>query len=304
MKFMEFYGFKRLELQDRYKLIQYYGIANIEECNHNVINNYMWQSSFPLWWKEHDDVLYLAGKHNNKMFMYMPLCVEEKRKDALKYIMEELKDVDYEFLYYTEDYKDLVMELHPEYEVEEMVDSFDYIYDYEKITTMSGKKLQKKRNHINAFKKEYEGRYQYCTIDDCHLDACLEVLEEWKHDKEEMQDDEYLYNEYLGVKFLLNNYHELPIKGGCVYIDGVIEGFALGSYGSYRMVQENVEKADGSIRGLYPYLMSEFLKNEFSGEHMLYVNREDDLGLEYLRKSKRSLYPEFMIKKYTIRKGS
>ena len=127
-------------------------------------------------------------------------------------------------------YKDIVLSLNPSFSVSEMEDSFDYIYDYEKITTLTGKKLQKKRNHVNAFKKEYEGRYQYCTIADCHLDACLDVLEKWEHTKEDMQDDEYLHNEYLGIKFLLQNYHDLPIKGGCVYIDGKIEAFALGCH--------------------------------------------------------------------------
>ncbi|MBR3840747.1 MAG: DUF2156 domain-containing protein [Erysipelotrichales bacterium] len=299
---MEFRGYKRLAIDDRYKLIEYYGIANIEECNHNIINNYMWQSSFPLWWKEEDNVLYLIGMHNDELFMYMPLCVKEKREAAIKHLLDEFKDESYSLIYYTEEYKDIVLSLIPSLSVSEMEDSFDYIYEYDKITTLSGKKLQKKRNHVNAFKKEYEGRYQYCTIDDCQLDACLKVLDKWEHTKEALQDDEYLHNEYLGIKFLLQNYHELPIKGGCVYIDGVIEAFALGSYGSNRMVQENVEKADGNIRGLYPFLMSEFLKHEFKNEAIVYVNREDDLGLEYLRKSKRSLYPAFLVKKYLIRK--
>lgn len=300
---MEIKGFERLKIADRYKLIEYYSISNIEESNHNIINNYMWLSSFPLWIKEHNDVMYIVGIHNDEMLVFMPLCLPSKRKEALEYIINYLAEYDYVFSYYTEEFKELLLEIDSSFIVEELVDSFDYIYEYEKLATMSGKKLQKKRNHINAFKKENEGRYEYVTIANEHLTECLRVLDEWKARKDLVMQDEYLENEYLGIKYLLNHYHELPIKGGCIYVDGKIEAFALGSYSSNKMIQENVEKANDSIRGLYPFMTSEFLAHEFNNENIQLVNREDDLGIEAMRHAKHSLHPIYTVKKYLIRKG-
>ena len=84
-----------------------------------------------------------------------------------------------------------------------------------------------------------------------------------------------------------------------VYIDGELKAFTIGNYYKEEdMVYIPVEKADHNIRGLYHYICSEFLKEVFpmAGK----VNREDDMGLDGLRKSKESYNPIYMIEKYTI----
>ena len=64
------------------------------------------------------------------------------------------------------------------------------------------------------------------------------------------------------------------------------------------MCQENIEKADESIRGLYQAILREFLIHEFPD--FQYVNREDDMGLEGLRKAKLSYKPEILLKKVLL----
>jgi hypothetical protein len=60
----------------------------------------------------------------------------------------------------------------------------------------------------------------------------------------------------------------------------------------------HIEKANPEIPGLYTAINQLFCSNACSG--MDYINREQDLGLEGLRRAKESYYPHHMIKKYTI----
>ena len=64
------------------------------------------------------------------------------------------------------------------------------------------------------------------------------------------------------------------------------------------MVYLPVEKANPEIRGLYQYICSQFLITAFPNAGK--ENREDDMGLEGLRKSKLSYNPIYMVEKYTI----
>ena len=176
---------------------------------------------------------------------------------------------------------------------------FDYIYDAEKLRTFSGKKYHGKKNHLNAFKRDYEGRYEFKILTKNNEKEILDFIDKWKITKEHSQEHEFIDSEAKGVKFLLDNEEYLDYKMAGVYIDGELKAFTIGNYYKEEdMVYIPVEKADHNIRGLYQYICSEFLKEVFpmAGK----VNREDDMGLDGLRKSKESYNPIYMIEKYTI----
>ncbi len=64
----------------------------------------------------------------------------------------------------------------------------------------------------------------------------------------------------------------------------------------------HVLKADPNMPGLYQVMLNEFLARK--GRPFTYVNMEQDLGVEGLRKAKLSYYPAFMVKKFTIKNGT
>ena len=90
---------------------------------------------------------------------------------------------------------------------------------------------------------------------------------------------------------------KLKIAG--IFIDGNLEAFTMGEYLNPNMALIHIEKANPSIRGLYPYINQQFLVNEFSDVE--FVNREEDLGIEGLRKAKLSYHPVKFVEKYTVR---
>ena len=151
------------------------------------------------------------------------------------------------------------------------------------------------------FKKAYEGRYEYQSLScGCHHDEIMAFLRKWEAQRD-LEDpfhrDEYELN---GIDYLLSNCGYLDYKMGGIYIDGELQAFSLGVYGKVeKMAVIHVEKANPDIRGLYPMICQQFLCHEFPDAEL--VNREDDMGLEGLRKSKMSYNPIYLEEKYEIR---
>ena len=160
-------------------------------------------------------------------------------------------------------------------------------------------KYNKKKNHYNAFCREYEGRYEFKLLDSTHHDEIMDYLENWKQHKEHTEEKEFIDFEAIGIKYLLEHENVFDYKIGSVYIDDKLEAFTIGNYYKQEdMVYIPVEKANPNIRGLYTFICSEFLKVAFPNAAK--ENREDDMGLEGLRKSKLSYNPIYMVEKYTI----
>jgi len=88
------------------------------------------------------------------------------------------------------------------------------------------------------------------------------------------------------------------VKGGVILINGKVEAFTLGEPLNHDTVVIHIEKANPAFEGLYPMINQAFLENHWS--EYTYVNREQDLGEEGLRKAKESYFPHQMINKYTI----
>ena len=192
-----------------------------------------------------------------------------------------------------------------QYEITELRDAEDYLYDAQALKNLSGKKLHKKKNHLNAFLREQEGHYEYRPL--CCSDAqeVWEFVKRWKTGKDAeyarlSEEEKELDGELLGIRDVLTGCSFLDVRMAGVYIDGALEAFTLGSYNErMRMAVIHIEKANPQIRGLYPFINQQFLVHEY--EDALLVNREDDLGLETLRRAKLSYCPVGLAKKFRVR---
>ncbi|MEG0368049.1 MAG: GNAT family N-acetyltransferase, partial [Coprobacillus sp.] len=109
---------------------------------------------------------------------------------------------------------------------------------------------------------------------------------------------ESMTSEIRGIMYLLSSKHILEFEVGGIFINGQMEAFIIASRLKHSTIQIHVEKANKEIRGLYPAILKEMLEHHYPDEQ--YVNREEDMGLENLRKSKLSLHPIKMIQKYRI----
>ncbi|KAA6333594.1 hypothetical protein EZS27_018005 [termite gut metagenome] len=172
-------------------------------------------------------------------------------------------------------------------------DYSDYIYLREDLATLKGKKYQPKRNHINRFKKEYA--YKYMPITPDTIQDCLLLETEWQKANEQRQGED-ASDENQAVVFALNHFEELGLTGGILYANGKVVAFTYGMPINQDTYGIHVEKADVNINGAYPMINYEFANR--IPEQYTYINREEDLGIEGLRKAKLSYYPEIILDKY------
>ncbi|MGA2466753.1 MAG: phosphatidylglycerol lysyltransferase domain-containing protein [Thermodesulfobacteriota bacterium] len=174
----------------------------------------------------------------------------------------------------------------------------DYIYLTEDLIKLEGRKYHRKRNHIKQFKEKYS--YRYIPLTSEWISECLRLETEWC-DLRHCEVIPGLLNESIAIKEAFTHFEELGLKGGAILINGKVEAFTLGEPLNRDTVVIHIEKANSAYEGLYSLINQAFLENQWSG--YTYVNREQDLGEEGLRKAKESYFPHHMVNKYIITLG-
>lgn len=175
-------------------------------------------------------------------------------------------------------------------------DSFDYIYNASDLANLQGRKYHRKRNHLNNFKKNFPA-YQYRALTPDLIPECIKLAIEWC-EKKNCDNDPSLECEKCAVLVGLNNFDYLQFKGGVIILDNKVEAFTFGEPLNADTAVIHVEKANPDINGLYVAINQEFCQNQW--QEMQYINREEDLGIEGLRKAKESYFPVKMAEKYLV----
>ena len=288
---------KKLLISDYDKIKKYLDDANYEGYNSNFVTMMMWDHEYEIYYEIHDHYLIMLHTYLNEHFFSMPFCKEEYYQEAIEYMMEYANNHHFAFRIdlavdkfvdkIKEIYQDKFLYLHNE-------DNDDYVYEKKSLETLSGKKMQKRRNHFNAFIKEHPD-YVYKEIEDEDIDNVLNCLKKWDTDH---SNENSVVSEFIGIVYLLVHRKELNIKTGCIYLNGQLEAFIIGSPLKHKTVQIHVEKANKEIRGLYVAIGKFFLEQNYADYEL--VNREEDMGLDSLRRAKKMLHPIKMIHKYTI----
>ncbi len=170
----------------------------------------------------------------------------------------------------------------------------DYIYSSERLSSLAGKKLQAKRNHINQFRKLYP-EYEYRDLTPDQFESCLRLDCKWRAAHGDLCDDMTPEREAMLRAFA--NFEELALRGGVLYVGGEVVAFTYGSQINATTFCVHVEKGDADVTGCYTMINKLFA--ESLSDMFVYLNREEDLGIEGLRRAKMSYYPDYQQRKYT-----
>lgn len=295
------FEFKEITINDIDIFKKYLLEGNYNSSEMTFTNFFMWRDFYNFRLLECKNMLCVISlQEDMEPFAFMPignpkqeefdevllLLYEYFRKNNWKLIF---KRVDEQKLYYFSNHLNLTLEAVYDR------DSSDYVYLAEDLITLKGKKYHGKRNHINSFKTYYE--HEYVEFDKKYIDECIRINEEW-FEQRNTEMNKGILAELIANKELLNNYEELGCKGALFKIDGKFEGYTIGEKLNQDMAIIHIEKANNEIRGLYNYINQQFCENEWN--NTIYINREQDLGIEGLRKAKLSYHPTKMINKYNI----
>lgn len=280
--------FKEITLKDKKILEHYYTQCGYINSDCNFTNMYMWQQEFHIRYAVIEDCLILiAREENGEWYHTMPIGNGDVKHVVLT--MREHLEGDFAIKPLTEEMCDRLEEVLPgQYIFEHMRDMDDYVYTREKLMHLSGKKMHAKRNHVNSFKNTYD--YEYLPITEENLeDAAAFVYQQI--DGRSMNAE----GEKRAAKRLFDHYFELGVKGAVLTVEGKIIAATVGE-DQNGTVLIHIEKADTAYKGAYAAINQLFVEREWEG--YTYVNREEDMGIEGIRKAKLSYRPDLMVEKY------
>lgn len=197
----------------------------------------------------------------------------------------------------------------PEYAVEELVnagaksiveltDWGDYIYDINVLATLRGKKMAKKRNHVNQFATLYPDAI-YLPLTPDKVDAVLDFM-----DSQEALSDQSsaakAEREMARKVVEMMRDPDFPMQGGVLEDKGRIVAFSAGDVKGDTLFV-HIEKADRDYAGSYEMINKAFVCDMLDrNSNLKYVNREDDGGDEGLRQAKMSYRPLEILRKYNV----
>lgn len=182
---------------------------------------------------------------------------------------------------------------------------FDYLYEIDRLADLGGKKLHAKRNHINRFVEAYpDWTAEEITAD--NLAECAAMDREWnrlyrnRDGEDTPEETETLRDESRALARAFRHYEELGLDGLLIRAEGRVVAFTMGSRINGDTFDVHFEKAYSEIQGAYPIVNREFARwVRARYPEIRYLNREDDMGVEGLRKAKESYYPDRMVEKHS-----
>ncbi len=264
-------------------------------CDFSVGGVLMWTDYFEYEISETMDTLFLMGTNpaNGEKIFYHPcgpidynvfLCLVNTycRQNNFKYIIldpyesngESCSDTDMKISVHIDEWK-------------------EYLYDIDRFVTFAGRKMEKKRNHLNFFINNYSP-FTVSVINDSDI---AELIAFTLAFSTVHSDNKLAVYECTQVIDVLRNYNDYPFFGIVIRVDNEIVGYSFGEKtGDTFFV--HVEKGNIGFRGIYQALASR-LAYEVSSrfKDVRYLNREEDMGDESLKRSKESYHPSLYINK-------
>lgn len=264
-------------------------------CEYNFANLYLWGRQKAAFLQ---DSLVFFSQFNQKSVYLYPLCHGDLKQviDAIIHDAQ-VRGIPCRITSLTHADCDTLEALYPDqFRFHHDRNSFDYIYNIEDLATLKGKKFQKKRNHLNKFKQLHPD-YRVEPITEENISLVEDLLNRWYKNRLDTDPSADFYMEQVAIYKSLRHLEELGMEG-LVLMDGqACLAMTLGSPLADNTFDVQFEKAIDETA--YVAMCSSFAAHLMEKyPDLRYLNREDDLGIEGLRKSKLAYNPVTMIEKH------
>ncbi len=285
-------SYRPLVLADKGLVQKYIDFWDIKTAGLQFSTLFMWGSGERIRIAEAEDALFISVTQDGRCMSVAPLTTKPENYAHILKLAEEhchARGQAARLCVIPEQTAPYIREAG--FELSEDRGNYEYVYSARDLIELPGKAYHGKRNHINAFLMN--ASYEYVKIGSNMHEDCMRVLDEWSADKE---GEPGLEAERKAISLALSNMEALGLVGGGIVTGGKLAAFSIGEAVGGDTAVIHFEKALDE-RGLFPLINRDFIANAFSD--MLYVNREEDMGDEGLRKAKMSYKPLRMEKVYT-----
>lgn len=298
-EFPKFPNFKFLTLGDRDIIQKFLCDYPSESSDYTFTNMFIWRAYYRVQWCILDQWLVVLYNPMQWGYYFLQPVGPPDRHDVTMKMLEWLRDEkDEPEPRIDRGDSNYILELEGEsaIEIESIRDQYDYVYRSEDLIHLNGRKYHTKKNHLNRFLKTVGFQYESITGD--AVDECIHVLKKWCNWRE-CEKNLIMRAEYEAVYEALIHFAQLNIKGGLIRVGGIVEAFAMGEMLNHDTAVIHVEKANQKLQGSFAVINQQFAQHEW--KKAAFINREQDLGVEGLRKAKMSYNPHHMVNKYRIK---
>lgn len=288
--------FKPIDIKDKKAFDRFFQLDPPEISEHTFTNLFIWRHRYrPVWLVRNDCLLIIFRPSHEDPYGLPPTGPGDKRK-ALEFLCEEIRGISPEGRIRRVGEEFVRQQVDGEkYECIPDRDNSDYVYLTRDLIRLSGNKYHRKKNHLNQFTKNHVFEYRELTVE--LVECFMEMQEGWCQLRECAEKPELLAEDYA-IREALIRFEELEYQGGAILMNSRVEAFSLGEPLNGDTAVIHVEKANPDIPGLYAAINQLFCSNAWP--HLTYINREQDMGSEGLRKAKEAYYPHHMVNKYTV----
>ena len=294
-------AFRTIELEDRDTINLYLGKQNYRASDLCFTNLYSWGKKFNTQFAVEDGWLFIRFKDNYDRNSYLKPIGEGDIREGIDWIIKDHEQFDsvFQIRGLTKEMIAEIDEALPgKFDYQLNMSVSDYIYTSEKLIHLKGKKLQSKRNHINRFKRENEWEYRSLSDHPDMVRMSKEALDKWMELNRQDKDPSLVYDDFA-TTLMLQHFDYLQLKGGAILVDGEVIAFTIGEPLTNDTFIVHVEKAFNTVHGAYTIINQQFVENEAA--NYTYINREEDMGMENLRRAKLSYQPDILLEKYNAR---
>ena len=292
--------FERLDLHEKARYDALLMHCGRRGCEYSFVNKFLWGRQKAAFL---NDQLVFFSQFDRRSIYPFPIGPGDL-KPALDAVIQDAKDrgIPCYIVGMTEQDCTLLESLYPgQFRFHLDRDSFDYVYSIDDLAELKGRKFQKKRNHLNRFLMEHPN-YQTLELDEHTRSAAYCMLQNWYSNRAVVDPTMDFHLEKLALDRAFAFQKQLQLEGVVLMENDQLLAFAMGSFLNEDTFDIHFEKAREDIPGAYNAINREFaryLRNKYP--QLKWLNREDDLGLEGLRKAKLGYNPDHMIEKYWAR---
>lgn len=287
-------SFRNIEKTDVERLQRYYNADDAIGCECNMVSAYLWSREYSLQIAEYDDTLIKAYLTDSGAVWGYCMPAGKNVRGAVEAVLVHAAETGERaaFDYMSRAERDALDALFPQrFTFENRYDTCDYIYLSEELATLPGKRFHAKRNHVSKFYRSFpDSRTEPITDSNC--DDALRVVRDWCA---ENGIDCRSHGEYAVIEEALACRRAFAMRGMLLYVGDKPIAMTLGSATSKACFDVNFEKALRGYDGSYAVINRAFAQTLTAYR---YINREEDLGLEGLRKSKLSYHPVMVYERF------
>ncbi|MDC7232312.1 MAG: DUF2156 domain-containing protein [Spirochaetales bacterium] len=234
---------------------------------------------------------FISGLSYDKKRYLMPLMDLRESQDYTRELVRISKEDDYDMIFpVPEEWLPSLKEWN--FFSDFLEQDSDYLYTTEKMQHYPGRKLHKKRNLLKQYQTLYCPHVEELRDDNTH--ETLDLLDSWQNSSTQEMGD----SDYYQCREALEKREQFCLRGAIFYADNKPSGFMLGEEVSPDVFTIHFAKGDVNYKGIYQFMFNRFAEHFCRG--FKEINLEQDLGMEGLRKTKRSYQPDRMALKYRV----